>query len=353
MPETQLESAIPDALRGTRQCPRRTPGSYTPPYPSYVARFSGDVGQVVMAYFGVQYSGERTAAVDSALQWLLGSFAEPDGPRSWDRAQYVDGAGHLNIISIAYWDDPTAHARWRDAVGDRWLDSGDVSIGRFIESISPTVDRYETLFSAPDRREGIGVIAEDMSGEIEEHAYWGGVRDRIALGQFDTMKPSGVPGYRVDGDVVRVIPQENICLIRSGQDWTDAPEAERDMYLGDVEPSLRAGMDFLAGPEGPSIGCLTNRYMTVLDPDGARIDKTFGMSWWRSLADLERWAQSHPTHLAIFGAAMKYLQTMGPAANLKLYHEVSVATAGQQRFEYRGCHPSTGMLAVAKPQVAS
>jgi aldoxime dehydratase len=125
------------------------------------------------------------------------------------------------------------------------------------------------------------------------------------------------------------------------------------MYLGDVEPSLRAGMDFLAGPEGPPIGCLTNRYMTVLDPGGAPIAKTFGMSWWRSLADLERWAQSHPTHVAIFGAAMKYLQTMGPTANLKLYHEVSVATAEQQRFEYRRCHPGTGMLAVAKSEVAS
>jgi hypothetical protein len=46
------------------------------------------------------------------------------------------------------------------------------------------------------------------------------------------------------------------------------------------------------------------------------------LSWWKSLAALERWAESHPTHLAIFGAAMKYLGTMGPAARLKLYHEV-------------------------------
>jgi aldoxime dehydratase len=68
------------------------------------------------------------------------------------------------------------------------------------------------------------------------------------------------------------------------------------------------------------------------------------MSWWRSLDALERWSESHPTHVAIFGAAMKYLMKLGPAAKLRLYHEVTVATAEEQYFEYRNCHPKTGML---------
>ena len=51
------------------------------------------------------------------------------------------------------------------------------------------------------------------------------------------------------------------------------------------------------------------------------------MSWWRSLADLDRWAKDHPAHKAIFGQAMKYLSTMGPAARLRLYHELTVAAA--------------------------
>ena len=70
------------------------------------------------------------------------------------------------------------------------------------------------------------------------------------------------------------------------------------------------------------------------------------MSWWRSLADLDRWAKDHPTHKAIFGQAMKYLSTMGPAARLRLYHEVTVAAADDQHFEYFGCHPGTGLLRV-------
>jgi hypothetical protein len=69
-----------------------------------------------------------------------------------------------------------------------------------------------------------------------------------------------------------------------------------------------------------------------------------GLSWWCSLEDLDRWAREHPTHQAIFGAAMKYLSTLGPAARLRLHHEVTVAKADEQYFEYLGCHPQTGML---------
>ena len=146
-----------------------------------------------------------------------------------------------------------------------------------------------------------------------------------------------------DGDRLRVKPQDNICLIRSGQDWSDTEASERKMYLDDVEPVLREGMDFLRD-QGPSVGCFANRYMTVLDASGRPTEKSYGMSWWKSLAALERWSESHPTHVRIFGAAMKYLSTLGPAAKLRLYHEVTVARAADQFFEYRGCHERTGML---------
>ena len=115
------------------------------------------------------------------------------------------------------------------------------------------------------------------------------------------------------------------------------------MYIEDVEPVLRAGMEFLRD-SGLSVGCFANRYMTVVDTAGRALEKTFGMSWWRSLTALERWAESHPTHLAIFGAAMHYLHALGQHANLRLYHEVSVASIDQQRFDYYNCHSKTGML---------
>ena len=48
---------------------------------------------------------------------------------------------------------------------------------------------------------------------------------------------------------------------------------------------------------------------------------------------------------------MKYLSSLGPAAKLRLYHEVTVARAADQSFEYRCCHDRTGMLNAAAEQV--
>ena len=52
----------------------------------------------------------------------------------------------------------------------------------------------------------------------------------------------------------RIRPHQNLCIIRSGQDWGETDEAERRMYFEDVEPFLTAGMRFLRD-EGRAIGC--------------------------------------------------------------------------------------------------
>jgi aldoxime dehydratase len=309
-----------------------------------VARHKPKVAHVVMAYFGLQYLGEAPAAAAGALGDIAARFAAAQGPSHWDRAQYVDQAGYSNVISVAYWDDVAKFDAWFDAARDTWTGSNAAGIGRYIEVLRPDVARYETLFSSPDRAEGVAVIAEGMSGEVQEHAYWGGMRDRIPLSQTDEMAPGGKPELKRDGARLRVVAHDNLCLIRSGQDWSDTDASERKLYLHEVEPVLHEGMDFLRD-QGLRIGCYANRYMRVLGPDGMPTEKSYGQSWWHSLAALERWAESHPTHVRIFGAAMKYLSTLGPAAKLRLYHEVTVAAADEQFFEYRDCHPKTGMLA--------
>lgn len=340
-----MESAIPEHLRSERTRHRRVPDDYTPPYPSFVARHRTDVGRVVMAYFGVQYRGAPSATADAALATIAARFAAVDGPSHWDRAWHVDQAGFTNVLSVAYWDDIAAFDRWFGPARAAW--TGDIhagaGIGFFIEVIRPAVEGYETLFSSPDRAEGVAVLADRMSGEVQEHAYWGGMRDRIALSQTSDLAPRGAAELVVDGPRRRVVVHDNLCLIRSGQDWSDTDAAERAMYLGDVEPVLRAGMDFLRD-EGRPIGCYANRYAAVVTADGEVTEKSYGMSWWKSLAALERWAESHPTHVRIFGAAMTYLSSLGPAAKLRLYHEVSLARSDEQFFEYLGCHDGTGLL---------
>ncbi len=339
-----MESAIPSHLTTARSRHRRVPDDYRPPYPSFVARHKPAVSQVVMAYFGLQYRGDPPSAALPALGGLAERFAGADAPSHWDREGYVDQAGFSNVVSVGYWDDVGRFDRWFGPAREAWTGTSSDGMGRFIEVVRPGVARYETLFSSLGRPEGVAVIAEGMSGEVQEHAYWGGMRDRIPLSQTSEMAPGGKPHLVRDGSRLRVIAHDNLCLIRSGQDWSDTEASERSMYLEDVEPVLKEGMDFLRD-EGTPIGCYANRYMRVLDADGKPTEKSYGQSWWQSLAALERWAESHPTHVRIFGAAMKYLSTLGPSAKLRLYHEVTVAAAEEQFFEYRDCHDRTGMLA--------
>jgi hypothetical protein len=51
-----------------------------------------------------------------------------------------------------------------------------------------------------------------------------------------------------------------------------------------------------------------------------------------------------PTHLAIFGAFGRLVRAQGAKTQLRLYHEVSVATPDEQWFEYVDCHERTGLL---------
>ena len=349
-----MESAIPQHLVSRRTQPTRMKPDWQPPYPSFVARFAPSVAGVAMAYFGVQYrsGSEPPAIARAALDDLAAACSGPDGPGWADRAAYVDEAGYDTVITIAYWDDPGRHERWSADARAMWLGdrhaSGDA--GFFLESVRPSTARFETLFSN-DRLEGVAHLAGTLSGEVAEHAYCGGARDRLPLAQTDPLAPGDPPAVASDGRRQVVRGQDNLCLIRSGQDWSDTDGGERRMYLDEVEPVLRAGMDFLRD-EGRTVGCYANRYMRVIDDRGDPLDKSFGMSWWRSLADLDRWAKDHPTHKAIFGQAMKYLSTMGPAARLRLYHEVTVAAADDQHFEYLGCHPGTGLLRVLPATVA-
>jgi aldoxime dehydratase len=348
-----MESAIPVHLQCPRTQPRRAADNFIPPFASSVARYDRDVTQVVMAYFGVQFRGNSIPiGARSALRMLADAFGNERGGGHWERALYVDEAGFTNVIFVAYWRSPKEFQPWFERWGAGWTQDAVAGscVGTFTEIVKPSVERFETLFSS-DLPEGVARVSEGLSNPVQEHGYWGGARDRVPISQIDSLAPSGVPSVVTRGRHQRVIAHDNLCLIRSGQDWRETEAAERRLYLDEVEPILRAGMDFLRDC-GLSVGCFVNRYMTVLDDAGKLTEKRFGMSWWNSLTALEGWAEFHPTHLAIFGAAMRYLTTMGTAAKLRLYHEVTVATAEQQSFDYYNCHPDTGLLrAVPKAEL--
>ncbi|MGQ5290878.1 aliphatic aldoxime dehydratase [Pectobacterium actinidiae] len=352
-----MESAIAKHLTCPRSLSRRVPDDYQPPFPMWVARADDTLQQVVMCYLGVQFQGEeRRPAALQAMRHIVGSFACTNGPLSYDLTHHLDNAGYDNLMIVGYWRDPAAYCRWlrRPEVSEWW--AADVrlqeGIGYFREVTLPDAKQFETLYAFRDSLPGVGGVMESVSDEIEEHGYWGSMRDRLPLSQTDWLQPSGelriLSGDPAQGGRVQVQGHDNIAVIRSGQDWTHAEEEERTLYFNEILPTLQAGMDFLRD-DGQAVGCYSNRFVRNIDLDGNLLDTSYNLGHWRSLEKLERWAESHPTHLRIFTTFCRVATSLSA---LRLYHEVSVSDARYQHFEYINCHPHTGMLRDAKRQSA-
>jgi aldoxime dehydratase len=344
-----VESAIPEALRQPRRRDSATPEQYQPPFPAWTARFDPLIGQLVMAYFGVQ---SQAAVALSDLAPITERFAATAGPVHWDAAQCVDPQGYNTCIAIAYWADVEAFDQWRQTSGfAQWWQAPEREhgeLGWFLEVVCPTADRFETLFSSVEVPEGVGHLASHLSAPIVEHGYWGSARDRLPIAQVDALAgdlaAETSPEPLHDSPRRRVRGRDNLCLIRSGQDWSATTDRERALYLGDIQPVLETGMHFLRD-QGAEIGCLNCRFMQVLDPlSGAPLEKTFGLAYFDELGNLERWAKTHPTHVAIFGGFMRYVQALNFQVQLRLYHEVAVIPPQAQFFEYLNCHPNSGLL---------
>jgi aldoxime dehydratase len=136
---------------------------------------------------------------------------------------------------------------------------------------------------------------------------------------------------------------ENLCLIRSAQDWSACQGEERESYLRDVHPILAQGMRFLMDNPAET-GCLTCRFIEQLTDDGGANDKTFGMAYFLDMSRLEAWSRSHPTHLAIFNSFLSLAERLGNAITLRLWHEVAALPAAGTRLEYINCDRRTGLL---------
>lgn len=343
-----MESAIPESLRTEPTKARTMNAGYVPPYPAWTTRFAADVKQVVMAYFGIQ--SKQKLNIDS-LEPFTYRFIGDDAPEYWVPAYEQDAKGYHNLITIGYWADVTTFHRWakQSSFFEWWHDNEreTENIGYFLEIYYPEIGQFETIFSVQNAPEGIAHLAVSMSDEIQEHGYYGSMRDRLPCAQIDDLnhEQSSVGSCTSQSRTrIKLQGRKNLCLIRSGQDWSYTQDKERRLYLAQVEPVLQKGMLFLRD-EGSAEGCINCRYMTVLDKDtGQPTERTFGLAQFIDLEHLEAWAKSHPTHVEIFGQFMNYVQTMNYQINLRLFHEVIVVPEQSQYFEYINCHAQTGLL---------
>ncbi|KAH8707199.1 phenylacetaldoxime dehydratase [Phaeosphaeriaceae sp. PMI808] len=360
-----LESAIPQHLRKERTCPLGTPPNYNPPFPAYCARFPTKMADLVMAIIGTQYSSPSSndGAGIATIKHFITDAPEAVRPSFWEVASVTDKKGALNIAVLAYWPSVELHNSWEVESGfQAWwqgLDPGRVEHGWYQEVFSPTVDRFETVISNNQVTEGAADMKECVSGELLEHAYWGSMRDRLAVAQSDQLVgekwgSTTANGPHAEGSTstiaptptrIRVPGRQNLCMIRSGQDWSDTLPEERKLYLETMHPVLIKGMDFLRD-QGREVGCYSMNLWDVVDPETCKGEKerTFGLGYFDNLSSLELWSKSHQTHINIFGGFLMYAKTLNNVLSLRLFHEVFILEPSQQFFEYVGCHDETSML---------
>lgn len=331
------------------------PKDWTPPYPSYSADFPSEVKEVVIGYFAVQ-SKERH--VESFTRWMREMLCLDHAPLHTEFASYLDISGYVNSVYICYWNDKSVYDKWESSqqVSAWWKDDKRLkeSCGYWREVLFVPMQRLETALSS-DNRPGMSAMAPGITGEIREHAYWGSMRDRIPDSDNDPFESdygdglTALPSVVSKGKRQRVSPPKNLCLIRSGQNWTECKGEELNIYQNEIHPVLINGMDFLR--DNPiETGCISCRFMNESSLEGEALDKTFGMAYFLTMGHLEKWAKSHPTHLAIFQSFHKKMaQKLEAEMELKLWHEVVVLSEGSHIFEYLNCHEKTGLLPYFEP----
>ncbi|RLM00341.1 hypothetical protein CFD26_108317 [Aspergillus turcosus] len=340
-----------------------------------MAQFPAHMDSVFTAYIGVQQHKAQTdvgsqtegvlAAVESIRRWMV---EDPSSaPASIEQFQVLDGDDvHDSTVWVCYWDDAS---KYEDSI--RRLSLVDIhqqlnpphrqSVGIWCERFTSHLSRVETNYSGLDYLPGLARLPGVSTVEHTLTAYWGAARDRIPASATDQFAAKEEPG-KTPCAAPETTPQretrnyhvvgtnpDNLVHIRSGQFWANCAEDEAKAYEETLEPTLRAGLAYLwdnpqkSGAMG--LQYLYNRPPTA--PAGEEICETkesYVAGFFRNLADLEHWAKSHPSHLAIYTGAIKHAKKFGDQRKFRTWHEVSVLKHGEAHFEYVNCIGRTGVM---------
>lgn len=319
------------------------PKGFEPPYPAWSPAVPETLSYI-QAQIAVQ---SRPGRRDDKLFGDLVSRLKGDGGlRHFERVGHLDAQGAYNDIAISYWKTADAMRAWLAPNGPFGSFVGGLSeddCGAWYEAIIAPRSHYEINASTPDLNWGLSM--EYGSTLERDHAYWGAMRDRIAAAE-----DGGLPGTMgaivrepKDGRrQVRIQLPAHLCLIRTVQGQSGAPEEETESYRLDMRPQYEKGVQYLAEHPVES-RCLSARLVKYELPGPGR-PNTETIAWFASLADLERWVHDHPTHKAIFAASQAHSTRFAPEMRLLLGHEVAVAPSGGAEAMYVGCHPDTGLM---------
>jgi len=357
----------------TRTHPLCRPPNHQPPIPRWRLSIPDQVKQVFVSYIGIEEHGSSEAAtyakhkVVRAIQhWITASFAVSE---SFTTIRDSHDLQPPTTIWVCYWSDPAHHTHALSTLDLRTLHhtldtSIRPSIGLWHETFATSTQRLETNYSGLDYLPGLAKLSGTTTASHDLSTYWGAARDRIPDSAHDLF-PRPAPAAAVRQSPPHPLPQglgqhlkgtnrgiANMVHIRSGQYWQNCGQRETDAYETKLEPSLRAGMQYLSGNKAKT-GTLCMRYMQNEhvairngDGDGGRVDRkeSCGAGFLTNLEDLESWAKSHKSHVKIWSGAMAHYKAFGEERKFRTWHEVCVVKAGDATFEYVNCLPSTGVI---------
>lgn len=322
------------------------PADWEPPAPAWQSVWKNTSDPLLTGYFGIQ--AEDPQLLDN---WAAQAFSSAHGPESVEQGLYIDQSGVRNYLYIAYWRSSEYRKWWALAQNSGWWADKQryaENVGYWREIVVMPFDRFETLHST-ECPHGVSVLADGVDGPIKEHGYSGGMRDRILLSDSQELKNTANTNVQLhsevknDGKRVVITPPENMCVIRSGQNWSLCGEEEKAYYLKNVHPVLQEGMRFLR--DNPvATNCYSLRFFDIKNNSWGDVEQSFGLGYSTDIYAFENWARSHPTHLAIFSRFMDMVEIFGEEMKLRLWHEVTVLPSGDCEFEYIACHPKTGLL---------
>lgn len=348
-------------------CPARThpfrkPPSHRVPVPRWKLHLPENIEEVHTAYIGVQRYSNDTEASQATTEIIGGIrtwLERDDGPSAHESFAALDLRDQLDhdvAIWVCYWTDAV---KFKSSLAELSLPSlhsslsSDASglVGVWRESFTTAVKRLETNYSGLDYLPGLARLPEASTQEHTLSAYWGAARDRIPDSAHDLFprdteatEHSAVPPEGVKH--MKGTNRHNLVHIRSGQFWENCQQKEIDAYEQTLEPTLEAGLRYLRSSPKQT-NCMNIRYMRnaslTLDSDATPLKETCGAGFFANLEDLERWAHTHPSHLKIYGGAMKHYKEFGDERKFRTWHEVSVVTEGEAEFEYVGCEVGEGM----------
>lgn len=355
-----------------RTYPLKQPKGWKPKVPRWTLKLPDTVTELAVAYVGLQVHSispdselARSQAFDAVSKWLS---KDADRPLIVEKLDVVSGWDITDTtVWICYWTSVVSSAGALERLNLRGIHNslgtaGSDSIGLWRESFTPDLSRFETNYAGTDYRPGVAKVSGSEQVSHNTTGYWGAARDRIPASAYEKLGGDTTNGEE-DGDREDPVTsrihdrsrgryyagdnKHTIAHIRSGQFWENCPEEEAEAYETKLEPALREGLRDI-GERPLESGDFGTRFLRNAHPVGDNSTyprkETCGAGFFRSLADMEKWAKECPSHHTIFNGAMKHKARFGAAAKFRTWHEVSVLRPGEASFEYRDCTPRTGAL---------